>query len=105
MFIIYEYLKTKRNIQDNSSSERVGESSTQHELSKLCKPVTDAQKELKESIVSEMKPIREGIKNLPKAITFLQFPFITVYDDDGEVDRPTLLGDIAEQCLRKFASV
>ena len=49
-----------------------------------------------------MKPIREGMKNLPKAITFRQFPSITAYDDDGEED--AVLGEIAEQYFRKFAS-
>ena len=56
--------------------------STQYELSKLLKPLTDRQKHLKEGLVSELKTIGEGMENLPKAITFLQFPSITVYDDD-----------------------
>ena len=43
------------------------------------------QKDLKE-VVSELKPMREGMKNLPKAITFPQFPSITAYDDDREVE-------------------
>ena len=42
------------------------------------------QKNLKEGLVSEFKPIREGMKNLPKAITFPHTPFITAHDDDGE---------------------
>ena len=41
------------------------------------------QKDLKEGIVSELKPIREGMKNLPKVITFAQFTSITAYDDDN----------------------
>ena len=41
-------------------------------------------KDLKEGLVSELKPIREGMKNLPRVITFPQFPSITAYDDDGE---------------------
>ena len=41
--------------------------------------------------VSEMKPIREGIKNLPKAITFTQYPSITAYDDDGEEDEDVFI--------------
>ena len=45
------------------------------------KPVTDLQKDLKEGLVSELKPIREGIKNLAKAVTCPQFPSITAYDD------------------------
>ena len=81
--------------------------STQHELSKLFKPVTDMQKDLKEGLVSELKPIREGMKNLPKAITFWQFPSITAYDDDddGEEQEDVFIGDIAEKYLRKFATV
>ena len=84
-------------------SERVGDLSTQYELSKLFKPVTAMQKELKEGLVSELKPVREGMKNLPKAIAFPQFPSITAYDDDGEEEEDAGIGDIAEQYLRKFA--
>ena len=73
-FIVNEFLKTRQNIQQNFLSERVGDLSTQYELSKLFKPVTDMQKDLKEGLVSELKPIEEGMKNLPKAITFPQFP-------------------------------
>ena len=51
-----------------------------------------------------MKPIREGMKNLPWAITFPQFPFITAYDDDDEEEMDVFIGDITEQYLRKFAS-
>ena len=62
------------------------------------------QKDLK-GLVSELKPIREGMKNLPKAITFPQFPSITAYDDDDEEDEDVFTGDVAEQYLRKFATV
>ena len=105
-FIVNEFLKTRQNIQQNFLSERVGDFSTQYEHSKLFKPVTDMQKDLKEGLVSELKPIREGMKNLPKAITFPQFPSITAYDDDdGEEQEDVFIGDIAEQYLRKFAIV
>ena len=63
------------------------------------------QKELKEGLVYEIKPIMEGIKNIPKAITFPQVPSITADDDDGEQEGKAITGDIAEQYLRKFASV
>ena len=45
--------------------------------------------------------------NLPKAITFPQFPSITGYDDDddGEEEEDVFIGDIAEQYLRKFSTV
>ena len=81
-FIVNEFLKTRPNIQQNFLSEHVGDLSTQYELSKLFKPVPDMQKDLKEGVVSELKPIREGMQNLPKAITFPKFPSITAYDDD-----------------------
>ena len=84
-------------------SERVGELGTQYELSKLFKPVTNMQKDLR-GLVSEFKSIREGMKNLPMVITFPQFPSITAYDDDGEEEVDVFIRDIAEQYLRKFAS-
>ena len=40
-FIVNKFLKTRQNIQQNFLSERVGDLSTQYELSKLFKPVTD----------------------------------------------------------------
>ena len=60
-------------------------------------------KDLKEGIVSELKPIRDGMKNLRRAITFPQFPSITAYDDDGKDEVNVFKGYIAEQYLRKFA--
>ena len=46
------------------------------------------------------------MKNLPKAITFPQFPSITAYDDDdGEEEEDVFIGDIAEQYQLKFATV
>ena len=63
----------RENIQQNFLSERVSDVNTQYELSKLSKPVTDMQNDLKEGLVSELKPIREDMKNLLKAVTFPQF--------------------------------
>ena len=60
------------------------------------------QKDLKEGLVSELKPIREGIT---KALTFSQYPSITAYDDDGEEEVDVFIIDFAEQYLGKFASV
>ena len=83
-FIVNEFLKTGQNIQQNYVTERVGDLSTQHELSKLFKPVTDMQQDLKEGLVSELKPNRERMKNLPKVITFPQFPSEAAYVDDDD---------------------
>ena len=101
--LVNEFLKTRQNIQQNFLSERVGDVNTQYELSKLFIPVTDMQKDLKEGLVGELKPIREGMKNLPRAIILPQFPSITAYDDDGE-EVDVFIEDIPEQYLRKFAS-
>ena len=43
------------------------------------------------------------MNNLPKAITFPQYPSITAHGDDSE-KKDAVIGDIAEQYLRKFAS-
>ena len=105
-FIVNEFLKTRQNIQQNILSEREDDLSTQYDLSKLIKPVTDMQKDLNEGLVSELKPIREGMKNLPKAITFPPFQSITAYDDDdGEEENDVFIEDITEQYLHKFATV
>ena len=72
-FIDNEFLKTRQNMKPNFLSERVDDLSTQYELSKLFKPVTDIQKDLRECIVSELKPIREEMKNLPKPQHFHNF--------------------------------
>ena len=104
-FIVNEFLNTRQNIQQNFYQKVYVTCNTQYERLKLFKLVTDMQKDLKEGLGSELKPSREGMKNLPKAITFSQFPFITVYDDDGEEEEDVFIGDIAEQYLRKFSSV
>ena len=86
------FRKKRQNIKQNFLSERVGDFSIQYELSKLFKPVTDIQTDLKEGLVSELKRIREGMKNFPKAIKFPQFPSITAYDnDDGEEEVDILI--------------
>ena len=61
-FIVNEFLKTRQNIQQNILSERLGDVNTHYKLSKLFKPVTDMQKDLKEDLINELKAIREGLK-------------------------------------------
>ena len=53
--IVNEFLKTRQSIQQICLSERVGDLITQYELSKLFKPVTNMQQDLKEGLVSELK--------------------------------------------------
>ena len=44
------------------------------------------------------------MKNIPKAITFPQFPSVTAYDNDGEEDEDVFIEYIAVQYWQKFAS-
>ena len=74
--IVKEYLKLKKNIRDNFHSERAGEQQLQTDLSKFFKPITEKQKATMSEITERLKPIREGIKNLPQAITFPAYPSI-----------------------------
>ena len=76
--IVKEYFETKMNIQDNLLSERTGEQQLQTDLSKIFKPITETQKTTLREITEGLKPIKEGIDNLPQAITF-PFPPIRLY--------------------------
>ena len=53
-FMVSEFLKTRQNIKQNFLSERVGDLSTQYELSKL-KPVIDMQKRFKRRYCKRIK--------------------------------------------------
>ena len=103
-FIVNKFLKTRQNIQQivyqNVYATWAHNTNFQSSWnqSRTCK------NKLKEGLAIELKPIREGVKNLPKTITFQQFPSITAYDDDGGEEEDVFIRDIAEQYLRKFAS-
>ena len=76
---VKEYLELKKNIRNNLLSERAGEQQLQTELTKFYRPITESQKatvkEITESqkatareITEGLRPIREGIENLPQAM-------------------------------------
>ena len=68
--MVEEYLDLKKNIRDNLLSERTGEQQLQTDLSKFDRPITETQKATSREITEGLKPIKEGIENLPQAITF-----------------------------------
>ena len=74
--IVKEYLEIKKNIRDNLLSERTGKQQLQTDLSKNFKPITETQKATAREITEELKPIKEGIENLPQAIIFPAYPSI-----------------------------
>ena len=71
-------------------------------MSKLFKPITEAQRDVKESLLGELRPIKE---KLP-AITFPQRQATAAPPEESEdLDTSGLfIGPVAEQYLRQFAS-
>ena len=102
---VKEYLELKKNIRDNLLSERTGEQQLQTELTKFYRPITETQKATTREITKGLKPIREGIENLPQAITFP--PIQPIGEASGEEaskkfeeEEDELVGDIAIKYLR-----
>ena len=89
---------------------REPENKLQTDLSKNFKPITETQKAATREITEGLKPIKEGIDNLPQAITFPAYPSIQAvekpsYVNDKEtVVAPYFIGDIAQSYLRKFTT-
>ena len=102
--MVEEYLDLKKNIRDNLLSEKTGEQQLQTDLSKIFKPITETQKAAAKEITDELKPIKEGIKELPQAIMFPAYPSIEASKEKETFVEPYFLGDIAESYLRKFVS-
>ena len=59
-FIVQEFLKTKKNIQDSYLSERLGDIDIHREMSKLFNPITEAQRDVKEILLGELRPINKS---------------------------------------------
>ncbi len=113
-FIVNEFLKSRRNIQQNSISEKLGDISQQYDLAKLYKPITESQAGLAtqlSSIKEATKDTSTALKALPasitsslKAITFPQYPSIEVFEDPVESKQTLELGDLATKYLQQYAS-
>ena len=101
-FMVEEFLKTKKSIQDSCLSKTLGDIDIHREMSKLFKPITEAQRDVKESLLGELRPIKE---KLP-AITFPQLQAIAAPPEESEgLDTSGLfIGPVAEQYLRQSAS-
>ena len=105
--LVEEFLKTKRNIQNQQLAERLGEQEALTGLTKQFKPVTDAQKHLEQRIVGELKPIKESIQEIPSAIKVPVLPALTQEDDDEESTEEAdteYIGDLAARYLKKFTT-
>ena len=102
--IVKEYLELKKNIRGNLLSERTGEQQLQTDLSKFFKHITETQKATTKEITEELKPIKEGIENLPQAITFPAYPSIQAFEKQLGGEGTQYIGAVAEKYLRKSAT-
>ena len=102
--IVKEYLDLKKNIRDNLLSEKTGELELQTNLSNFFKPITETQKATSRDITEELKPIKEGIENLPQSITFPAYTSIQASEKPLEGEDTQYIGEVAEKYLRKFAT-
>ena len=80
------------------------EKELQIDLSKFFKPITETQKATANEITEELKPIKEGIKSLPQAITFPAYLSIEASKEPLEGEDSQYIGELAEKYLRKFAT-
>ena len=97
--MVKEYLDLKKNIRVNLLSERTGEMEMQSDLSKFFKPITETQKATAKEITEELKPIKEGIRELPKAIMFPAYPSIELPQKEIQT-----FGEVARNALYNFAT-
>ena len=106
--LVRDFIETRKRIKDNFIARKVGEAEYQTGLTKLFKPVTetqkatakeitDAQKAATEKITSELKPIKEGVKELPLKLFNQVFPSIEFNERDI-----TNLGSIAVNNLKRY---
>ena len=107
--LIRDFIETRKRIKDNFVAKKVGESEYQTGLTKLFKPVTEAQKATAkeiteaqkataEKITSELLPIKEGLEKIPD-ITFPTYPAVEMTKEEIEK-----LGSIATDALINLAS-
>ena len=99
-----EYLELKKNIRDNLLSERAREQQLQTDLSKFFKPITKMQKATTREITEGLRPIKEGIQNLPQAITFPAYPSIQASKKLLEGEDTQYIGKITGKYLSKFTT-
>ena len=96
--IVKEFLALKNKIKDNFHRERLGEIETQSDLAKFFKPVTETQIAMAKEITEGLKPLKEGIESVSKAITFPAYPSIEA--SGGKATQ--YIGEVVGKYLRKF---
>ena len=100
--IVKEYLDLRKNIRDNFLREKTGEQDLQTDISKFFKPITETQKATAREITEELKPIKEGIENLPQTITFPAYPSIKASSEPSEETDRQYITEVAANALGKY---
>ena len=114
-FIVQEYLRIKKNIQQDSLAEKMGDIGLQRELTKLYKPITESQATQSAALTKELNTLKEStsaaIQALPaslaslmppqlKAVQFPHYPSIQAETDEVSTEGRIELGPIATKYLR-----
>lgn len=97
--IVAEFLKTKRNIKKNYLDDRIGKIDVQRDMSEIFQPVIKTQ----ENIIKELKPIKSGIRKIPKTLPIPYVPAIAEPEpEEEEAVASNILGPIATKYLQKY---
>ena len=96
---VKEYLELKKNIRNNLLSERTGEQQLQTELTKFYRPITESQKATAREITKGLRPIREGVENLPQAMQPIGEATEEEEEEEQSEATPENLGEIAYNYL------
>ena len=108
--LIKDFIETRKRIKDNFVARKVGESEYQTGLTKLFKPVTEAQKATAkeiaeaqkaaaEKITKELLPIKAGIEGLPGAISFPTYPALEMTEEEEEEEEEEEKKDVGSLAL------
>src|ERR1700733_13672954 len=113
-FIVEEFLKSKKNIQNSFLSEKLGDLGVQKELTKFYRPILDSQsaqnallstiKDNSLATSSALKALPESITTSLKAIQFPQYPSIEAYEEPTEDEKTVNLGEVAMKYLVEYAN-
>jgi len=116
--IVAEFLKTKKNVQQNFLNEKLGDIGLQQELTKIYKPIVDSQSAISKEQNALLSTIKENsaatsnaLQALPtsisssiKAIQASQQPAIEAFEDPTKAVKTFQLGELATKYAFHYMS-
>ena len=108
-YIVEEFVKSKKNIIQNSRSERLGDIGLQRELTKLYKPITDIEKSQlaqQQVLTKELAALPAQLAQQQETLPAIQFPRYPSIQAEADEPKGSLieLGPIATYYLRSMTS-